>query len=735
MHYLGGQMKLYKGIDTDILGIADLDKVATNLGYRNVTCYYSKFPGDDFEEVISICSTDGDVMRMVNRMENAGHTVAQIYLEHRMDPLDSSQVDDPLLLLPEPTNDPQAQNDQTDPELTEVAVEMENSDYEEPNDSGSSKNERLIDFEDSDEEGDYIDILKEAKNDKCDSKIMVEKGQSSKQVIQVEWDGECDSDYSGSEELWPPNAGSDDECNTRCLEFNEEIDMKKPINLKVGLTFQSAVVFRKALKEYCIQKGYDYTYLQNEKWRVTAECKEKCGWRIHASLTQMQDAFRIKTFTSEHNCGKHYHNRRVTSSWIASKYWEYIRDDITWTCDALKEAIRRDYNVFVSKHKCYKAKHLAIKMIHGSELEQFKKLWSYCAAIRKWQPGSTIELLTEGHKFLRLYGIVETLKNILPKAEHRFCVRHLYANFNKLYKGQVLKDAMWKAARACTEKEFLEHMKEIQNLEPNAHDWLKRVKAASWSKHAHNPEVNCDMLLNNLAETFNSYILEARDKPIITMLEIIRQKLMKRFHNKRDERQYESNICPRIKAKLEKSKDAARDYIVRIGGVKTFEVDLMYGSRFVVDLGNKSCTCRRWDLSGIPCSHAVACIYMDSKSPEEYVDPIYTKEKFMAAYEILFNPVPSEYDWPATEYDPISPLVVRTKPGRPKKARRKEEGEEMHPYKVTRKGLAVKCGKCYQWGHNARTCKAPENPKRRIYSKKANKRAVDTDAAPTEGKN
>ncbi len=43
MHYLGGQMKLYKGIDTDILGIANLDKVATNLGYRNVTCYYSKF--------------------------------------------------------------------------------------------------------------------------------------------------------------------------------------------------------------------------------------------------------------------------------------------------------------------------------------------------------------------------------------------------------------------------------------------------------------------------------------------------------------------------------------------------------------------------------------------------------------------------------------------------------------------------------------------------------------------
>ena len=54
----------------------------------------------------------------------------------------------------------------------------------------------------------------------------------------------------------------------------------------------------------------------------------------------------------------------------------------------------------------------------------------------------------------------------------------------------------------------------------------------------------------------------------------------------------------------------------------------------------------------------------------------------------------------------------------------------MHPYKVTRKGLAVKCGKRYQWGHNARTCKLLENPKRRIYSKKSKKRAVDTDATP-----
>jgi hypothetical protein len=42
------------------------------------------------------------------------------------------------------------------------------------------------------------------------------------------------------------------------------------------------------------------------------------------------------------------------------------------------------------------------------------------------------------------------------------------------------------------------------------------------------------MLLNNLAETFIAWIKDARDKPIFTMMEMIRQQLMMRFQQKRD---------------------------------------------------------------------------------------------------------------------------------------------------------------------------------------------------------
>ncbi|KAE8681300.1 hypothetical protein F3Y22_tig00111331pilonHSYRG00096 [Hibiscus syriacus] len=51
-------------------------------------------------------------------------------------------------------------------------------------------------------------------------------------------------------------------------------------------------------------------------------------------------------------------------------------------------------------------------------------------------------------------GLVETMVHVLPNAEHRICVTHLYSNFknNAQFKGKNLKDAQWKTARATYKK-------------------------------------------------------------------------------------------------------------------------------------------------------------------------------------------------------------------------------------------------------------------------------------------
>jgi len=42
---------------------------------------------------------------------------------------------------------------------------------------------------------------------------------------------------------------------------------------------------------------------------------------------------------------------------------------------------------------------------------------------------------------------------------------------------------------------------------------------------------HCEVLLNNMCEVFNLRLIEARDQPIITALEYIREYLMKRITN------------------------------------------------------------------------------------------------------------------------------------------------------------------------------------------------------------
>ena len=63
------------------------------------------------------------------------------------------------------------------------------------------------------------------------------------------------------------------------------------------------------------------------------------------------------------------------------------------------------------------------------------------------------------------------------------------------------------------------------------------------------------MLCNNYCEGFNSAILEARDKPIITLLEMIRNYLMKRMAKKRVQvEKWHHPVGPKVFKFMEKVK-------------------------------------------------------------------------------------------------------------------------------------------------------------------------------------
>jgi hypothetical protein len=99
---------------------------------------------------------------------------------------------------------------------------------------------------------------------------------------------------------------------------------------------------------------------------------------------------------------------------------------------------------------------------------------------------------------------------------------------------------------------FHREIEELKGISNDAYDYLAKIDQTSWSMAWFNTFPKCDLLVNNIRECFNSYVLKARDQPIISMLETIRKKLMNRYQTKQDGiRTMTIMICPRIVAKLE----------------------------------------------------------------------------------------------------------------------------------------------------------------------------------------
>ena len=132
------------------------------------------------------------------------------------------------------------------------------------------------------------------------------------------------------------------------------------------------------------------------------------------------------------------------------------------------------------------------------------------------------------------------------------------------------------------------------------------------------------MLLNNLCECFNKYILEAREKSILTMCETIRYKLMNRFFVKRNVvEKYSGLICPKIQKKLDKNKKLFVRYWLQPSILRKFQIKCP-GYKHIVDLDEKTCSCRKWNLSGIPCPHAISTIWFNKEKVKMYVDGYYS---------------------------------------------------------------------------------------------------------------
>ncbi|XP_035830903.1 uncharacterized protein LOC110914631 [Helianthus annuus] len=300
-------------------------------------------------------------------------------------------------------------------------------------------------------------------------------------------------------------------------------------------------------------------------------------------------------------------------------------------------------------------------------------------------------------------GLLNAVAVVWPKAEHRNCARHIYANWHKTYKDEELKELFWKSTRSYCEADYLQAIEEMRGINPDAVEALLKQNPNWFNRCYLNTHTKCDVIVNNMAETFNGFIINARSKHIIHMLEDIRIQVMSRLVTKRIEMSARDVvICPKIQEKLDFSKQAAYRCEVYPSSYHVFQVRDF--DDVSVDLDNRTCTCRKWDLRGYPCKHVCAVARFLHKNAEEYVDLCYHKDTYMKAYEFSIPPIPSERYWPKIHH-PMDPPPIRSQPGRPKKNRKRDPHEDpKRPGKLTKHGVIMTCGNCGGKGHNKRKC-------------------------------
>nr|KAJ0207509.1 hypothetical protein LSAT_V11C500261200 [Lactuca sativa]KAJ0207802.1 hypothetical protein LSAT_V11C500261320 [Lactuca sativa] len=297
-------------------------------------------------------------------------------------------------------------------------------------------------------------------------------------------------------------------------------------------------------------------------------------------------------------------------------------------------------------------------------------------------------------------GLEVAITQVYPDIEHRECLRHLCSNFKKHYRGDFFMSKLWEAANTYSVSKHDRLLNEIATVSKDAILYLNENHKKIWSRSKFGTLVKCDYITNNISETFNSWVGDIRYKPVLDLLDAIREKLMERFDKKRSKvKKWKGPLVPKAKNYLKTITKNLGEFQVCRSSDNKAEVNYK-GSRWDVILDEKKCSCKKWQVTGLPCVHAAAFIaFTREPSWDKYVDTYFTVDKFKEAYALEIGPMPGKDQWVHIEtVDKIYPPIIKRPPGRPKKNRivPRDEPKKRH-----------RCPRCGMYGHHQRTCKNP----------------------------
>ncbi|XP_060182042.1 uncharacterized protein LOC132611665 [Lycium barbarum] len=428
---------------------------------------------------------------------------------------------------------------------------------------------------------------------------------------------------------------------------------------------------------------------------------------------------------------------------------------------SIKEIQKTVFREFLCKPnywKCWKAGIIAKNWVRGTPLHGYGCLPAYSYMVESLNPGSRICIrLADDNNFLYYFVsyaacirgythmrkviavdahiytecddswtyFFQQLKFIVADepdltyehARHGLCIKHLSENLRKNFRCGDSLHAYFNAAKAYGYEEFDEHFQQFRDKSPEATQCLEfEIGFEKWSR-THFPANRYDVLTINIVESLNSMLRNEREYPVSAIFTSISRRFAEIFRQRRADIGDSNNIfvLPAEMTLREKMTQGDSLFVSNINGDANEFTVIGSGRTAKVNLLNKTCFCREYDLVKLPCAHAMAALRLKygngySSSIYKYSSPMYKVQSYILTFAETINVVPPESEWVVPEK--YAKLYIAPPPYEPKLRRKGIKripgiAESFKP-RGRVKGRRNKCTLCKGSGHKRTTCRNRE---------------------------
>ncbi|KAK4284109.1 hypothetical protein QN277_000982 [Acacia crassicarpa] len=320
-------------------------------------------------------------------------------------------------------------------------------------------------------------------------------------------------------------------------------------------------------------------------------------------------------------------------------------------------------------------------------------------------------------------AIIDAVKAIFGDERHSYCYRHLKENFSSevtkfnkslgrncgLGMDYALKllDAI---AYARLESDFDKALRNLRSLSPDMAQWLETNGDIDRWALSRFPFRRWDNIATNLDETFSVWLVKEINHNVCVLIHGHQEKLAKMWRARKEATaEWKNGVGPNIEAKLKENALMAESMGVEDDGPDKMLVRTKL-TNFTVNLASRDCTCKAWQMSGIPCPHACAAIKKGQGDVYANVEECYllsSQQRIYSSTTVLvdINDMPRlnavEMNDHMSESFLKPPMTAPTpRRPRPKSTRRESQIRDKKVYQ---------CSKCHEPGHTRKSCKNP-NP-------------------------